>query len=405
MKTLLLSNYLPYPPDTGTKMRTLNFVKYFSQKGKLTVLAPGDLEKDAANEAALKEFCQRIAIVDGRVFGPNSKAADSLSAAERWTTPWSLQDFVSRAFYETLMALDPASFDLIFIRYPQLAYYFLTVPELSRLLPKTIIDVDDVGILMIERRVAEMPLHYAKLRNLLDLSLLKKYYKKMKQAKACLITNMKDQEYLERNGYAQKAFIVPNTIAVNGFHRPAEVSAPEILFCGTLSFPHNEEAIIYFCDKIFPLILKEIPNAKVSIVGKNPGPKIFELGRRDGVDAVGPVPSMQPYYEKSAIAIVPLLNGAGTRIKILEAMAHKTPVVSTSIGAEGIDVAAEENILIGDTPEKFASGCVRLLKSRELCRRISDSGYELVKRHYDDRVFGERMDHVLNFFSEKACRA
>jgi polysaccharide biosynthesis protein PslH len=109
----------------------------------------------------------------------------------------------------------------------------------------------------------------------------------------------------------------------------------------------------------------------------------------------GYIPCFDPYYEKTSIVVVPLLNGAGTRIKILEAMAFQRPVVSTSIGAEGLEVTDGKDILIADEPTEFAQKCIELLKSPDKRRRVISNAYRLVKEKYDLPVFYQAMDKIF----------
>ena len=112
---------------------------------------------------------------------------------------------------------------------------------------------------------------------------------------------------------------------------------------------------------------------------------------------------MEPYYEKAALIVVPLLNGGGTRIKILEAMAFGKAVISTTVGAEGLDVDSGRHILIADQADDFAEQCIRLLQNKELRNEIASNGYRLVKEKYDIGVFHQSMDEAFKFAEQKIC--
>src|SRR3989338_8894185 len=125
MKILFLTNYLQVPQDTGTKIRSYNFIKYFTAKGRVTVICPAKAA-DAAHVAELEQLCEKVVWVDDAVFGPACGAGERLNFAERLRLipkgiPWSLVDFISQDFKGQLLALRPETFDLIFIRYPQMA--------------------------------------------------------------------------------------------------------------------------------------------------------------------------------------------------------------------------------------------------------------------------------------------
>ena len=145
----------------------------------------------------------------------------------------------------------------------------------------------------------------------------------------------------------------------------------------------NVDGVLYFVRQILPLIRKHRPDTTLAIVGRTPPPKIAQLAAEDPrIQVTGTVPDIRPYLWNSAVAIVPLRIGGGTRLKIYEAMAAKIPVVSTTIGAEGLSVNPPHDIRIADTPEHFASQCLELLGSREIRACVSQTAWEMVNSHF-----------------------
>lgn len=408
MKILFLSNYVPYPADTGTKIRSLCFLNYLRKLGAVTLVAPGNWDEYLPHRPRLLELCEAVHLIDPVSFGPHS----GLSAKNRFTRrlaqlfrrePWCLHDFISHDFRRLLISLCPNQYDLIFIRYPHLAYYFLTDPAFGDCLEKTLIDVDDVGILMQVRRIEKMKFGYEKIRHSMDLYFLKSYYRLLKKTRALVAASVKDRKYLLEECYGTQVFTVPNILespASYPFPQPGP-QAPEMLFCGALSFPHNEEALFFFVEEVFPLIRKSLPDARLTVIGKNPTPKVMKLVSVAGLTVIPNVPATKPYYERAALAVVPLKNGAGTRIKILEAMTFGKPVVSTTMGAEGLDISDGENICIADTAEAFAAKCVELLTDIKKCRLIGFQGYLFVRSQHSPEVFERAMDEVVNHLGER----
>jgi glycosyltransferase involved in cell wall biosynthesis len=163
------------------------------------------------------------------------------------------------------------------------------------------------------------------------------------------------------------------------------------MFIGNMGYPPCVDAVLYFCKEIFPLIRRRISAAELWIVGRDPRPEVLQLDG-DGVHVTGQVEDVIPYYRQSAACVVPLRAGGGTRLKILEAMALGRPVVSTTIGCEGLDVVDGEHLLIADNPAQFAEKTVRLLTDRQLYQHISTRGRELVETCYDwDKIAGRLM--------------
>ena len=220
----------------------------------------------------------------------------------------------------------------------------------------------------------------------------------MKQAAACLVTCQADRDYLLKNDLASRTYVVPNVVAMNGWGGQdySREVLPVILFCGQLSYPPNEEGVIFFCKKVLPRIREVRPDVQLMVVGQNPTQKVLELGHSPGVLVKGSVPSTEPFYRQAVLTVVPLLHGGGTRIKILEAMILHTPVVSTSIGCEGLEVVDGEHLLIADDPEVFAQRCLQLLENPHARATLARNAYRLVKDRYDIEVLYQRMDACLS---------
>jgi hypothetical protein len=178
--------------------------------------------------------------------------------------------------------------------------------------------------------------------------------------------------------------IFRNGLDLDYFHPYPDVK-PEsnsIIFTGNMPYPPNQDGILYFCEEILPLIRQDIPDVKLYIVGKSPTPAIQKLSS-ESIIVSGLVPDLRDYYARAQVAICPIRFGAGTLNKVIEPMAMGIPVVSTSIACTGMNVIDGKNILFGDTPDDFANSVVRLLKSPDMRRIISDAGKSLIKSEHD----------------------
>lgn len=142
--------------------------------------------------------------------------------------------------------------------------------------------------------------------------------------------------------------------------------------------------------------MDKIQDVQVWIVGASPSPQVTQLAG-DNVHITGYVEDILPYYKRSMVSIVPIRAGGGTRLKILEAMALGRPVVSTTIGCEGLDVINGEHLLVADEPRKFADQTLRLLTDRDLYCRIAENARDLVVNNYDWDVVA---DNMLNVYKE-----
>ena len=391
LNILYLTPSFPYPPHSGGQLRSWHFLRYFAGKGKVTLVAIGNPVRLDPHVPDLKKLCDRILFADPEKFKVFQSRTQKLLRLQ----PWLLDDTVDDEILRQIEQARPEEYDLIVIRYAEMAYHFLTNARLKNLLNKTIVDVDDMDTIILEREFHDMEMSYRKLTAYWDLVCLKHYYRKLRPVRACFVAGEKDKDHLIRNRVNTDVFVVPNTYEVNGRILNSTSNSPEILFCGTLSYPPNHDALFYFCNQIFPTIRETIPEVNLTVIGKNATQEINHLGDQAGITVAGYVPCVDPYYEKTSIVVVPLLNGAGTRIKILEAMAFQRPVVSTSIGAEGLEVTNGKDIFIADKPMEFAQKCIELLRNPDERRRVIWNAYQLMKEKYDLPVFYQAMDNVF----------
>jgi glycosyltransferase involved in cell wall biosynthesis len=180
-----------------------------------------------------------------------------------------------------------------------------------------------------------------------------------------------------------RVWVIPNGIDVPPVPEPSSCpEAPNLVFIGLMSYAANADGISYFVQKIFPLIRRKVPAARFWIVGRDPTESVRALHDGSHVIVTGEVPCVKSYLRNATCVVVPLRFGGGTRIKILEAMAHRKPVVSTSVGAEGIDIQAGEHYLRGDDPVTFADACVSLLCAPALADQLASAAYQRVVERY-----------------------
>jgi glycosyltransferase involved in cell wall biosynthesis len=186
--------------------------------------------------------------------------------------------------------------------------------------------------------------------------------------------------------------VAPNAVRVPAAPPRPRLPAWKLLFVGSLGYAPNVDAAETLCRLVLPRLQASAERpVEVEIVGKRPPPRVIRLGDLPGVSVVGDVPSVAPHYAQSRVAVSPIRAGGGTRIKILEAFAHGRPVVSTHLGAEGLDALDDVHCLLADEPEPFADACLRLLRDDELAERLSESAAALVASRYALPVVARRI--------------
>jgi polysaccharide biosynthesis protein PslH len=190
---------------------------------------------------------------------------------------------------------------------------------------------------------------------------------------------------------------IPTGVDLEYFARPASVErAADLIFIGSMDWLPNVDGVGYFVREVLPLIRRRRPGCTLAIVGRTPPPEIAELARKDSaVWVTGTVPDVRPYLWKSAVSVVPLRIGGGTRLKIYESMAAGVPVVSTTVGAEGLEVNPPGDIRIADRPADFAERCLELLENDDESRRVASRALELVASRFSWEQVARRFADVL----------
>ena len=191
-------------------------------------------------------------------------------------------------------------------------------------------------------------------------------------------------------------FFAPRALDSAGTAASSPADSRRLVFTGSMDWLPNEDAMLFFCRDILPLIRAEEPETTVTIVGRTPTPAVKKLADLAGVYVTGRVDDVRPYIEEAAAYIVPLRIGGGTRLKIFEAMAMGKAVVSTTVGAEGLPVVAGEHVVLADEPRSFSRAVVRLLRDVERRRQLESAARTLVVEQYDWSAVAGELESALS---------
>lgn len=193
---------------------------------------------------------------------------------------------------------------------------------------------------------------------------------------------------------------VPTGVDADFFAPPGASPRSGIVFVGSMDWLPNIDGVRFFVESILPLIRRTHPSCELIVAGRDPAPAIRQLVKSDSrIQVTGTIPDIRPYLWNSAISVVPLRVGGGTRLKIYESMAAGVPVVSTTIGAEGLAVQPGEHILLADTPEAFAQACAGLLSDAEQSRRQAEAAQRLVKERFSWDQVALGMEQILSRYA------
>lgn len=231
-------------------------------------------------------------------------------------------------------------------------------------------------------------------------SILKVESNLYKNVDALFTCSVKDSEaFIEMNKKLIPVAVIPNGVFVedNLFNKEVESEQPKfIIFCGALWTQPNQEGLLWFYHNIWSKVKKTLPDLKLLIVGSGKAPHSFKNMLADNsLQFTGPVEDVKSWYNKASVAIVPLLSGSGTRLKILEAMSLGVPIVSTSKGAEGIEYSNGKDILIADSESEFATNLITLLQNKNDRIEIAKAARILVEAKYDWNIIGAKMNTFL----------
>ncbi len=228
--------------------------------------------------------------------------------------------------------------------------------------------------------------------------------KYVSRADHVLAVSENDRDFFRKYTSDSRMSVIPTGVDTEYFAPDwGTEEAESIVFTGSMDWMANEDGIVFFIEKILPLVRRRFPKAKLWIVGRRPSARLKAIAAREtGIVVTGTVEDIRPYMSRGSVYVVPLLVGGGTRIKIFEAMAAGKAVVSTTIGAEGLPVRHGENILLADEPASFANNIIDLISDPARRLKLGQAARELVASSYSWGAVGKTLSGVLRMAFERA---
>jgi sugar transferase (PEP-CTERM/EpsH1 system associated) len=393
MKVLFLSNWFPYPPDNGARLRVYNLIRQLSNRHEIVLLTFVRDERPETQHTPLAVHCQTVETVPYRPYEPRSLWAliGLLSPRPRYlTAAYSPQmkavvrRVLQRQHFDVIVAseIGPGT---------GVSPYVEGVTEIPCVL-------EDLELSMVQSMIAAQETRWKRWRYQATWWKLQRYVNRvLRRVAGCTVASKAEKELVRRIAPdALPLAVVPNGVDVQAYVGDFGLSqADSLIFSGALSYSANFEAMDFFLSKVYPLIKSRCPGVTLRITGRTDGVPLDRLPQQRGVSFTGYLDDVRPAIARSAVSVVPLRQGGGTRLKILEAMALGTPVVSTAKGAEGLEVTPGRDILIADEPNEFADAVVRLLDHERLCMKISANGRRLVEQQYTWETCARKLEHLL----------
>lgn len=304
--------------------------------------------------------------------------------------------------YNDIVDLDP---DVVIAFLMETAVPWLCIQRKPK---KLIFDLNDVEHISLWRRMKKTPEWPSeRLRLLHTLALAFGEYRISRFSNAVLVCSIRDEQYLNKIWRNNKAVYLPNAVKLRMNHRSQTLKNKEnsidaknhkpiiYTFLGTYGYGPNVDAAVYLVEKIWPAIYKALPEAQLWIVGSAVDKLPARLSSQPGVKILGYVESLDMLYASTTVVCAPIRAGSGTRIKILEAAAYAKPIVSTTLGAEGIQLVDGKSVMIRDSAKSFADACIMLGTDSSACMQIGRAGYDIIAEYYNLNLIREKLKAII----------
>ena len=371
LRILWLKTELLHPVDKGGKIRTIEMLKRLKRRHHITYMTLDDGTATPDAYARADEYCHELICIPFRT----ARSSSARFYAELLRNllsklPYAIDRYRSGAMERAIAEQSLTG------RHDLLVSDFLTsavnVPA-QLPLPKVLFQ-HNVEATIWRRRTENERRIAAKLYLMLQWRRMIAFERRSCNAFDAVIGVSEQDCETMRLSYAIESVAAVPTGVDTDFFRPSGFLPPtssKMVFTGSMDWMPNEDAIRFFIKEILPLVQREVPDATLTVVGRNPSTVLLNIARdHDGIVVAGRVNDVRPFMEEAACFIVPIRIGGGTRVKIYEAMAMEKPVVSTTVGAEGLPVTDGVDVLLADDPKEFAAAVVKLLRDENLARAI-----------------------------------
>lgn len=382
MRILQIAPRLCWPLDTGAKLRNYHLARVLARQASVTLLAFINQEKQPTGSLDFYDSILTVARNSGYSF---SKIVRGLFGS----TPLPILNYTTEAMKRAVKGLlDAKDFDVVQIESIHLMKY-LPIIRAERRRPLVVCDWHNIESELMrqyaEREQSVLRRTYAR-RTARLMSEAEKHA--LREFDAHIVVSEQDADRLRSLNSDARVYVVENGVDTTYYSEVSAAAGDEsirnrIVFVGSMDYHANIDGVVSFARDMWPQVRARKPELIFTIVGKDPAAEVRELASISGVEVTGTVDDVRPYYREAAASIVPLRVGGGSRLKILESMAAGVPVISTTLGGEGLDVHDGKDILIANDKAQFIDAILSVVESESRRQQLIAGGRSLVSERYD----------------------
>ena len=400
MKVLAISTWFPYPPDNGSKMRAYNLLRHFGSMHALDIIAMSQSKKDTEHAEEVQAFCRRTAVFPEPRFRPGRMSSWSgfFSSVPRYfrehhsvqvealASKWSHEEDYDAIIAVTLGAAPYAA---------------------KARAPFKILDQHNVEYQVIRRRCQVERSFLKRLRYTPTWIKAAKFERTLAaEFDAIAVVSTEEQTLMDKLlNHSSLTHVIPNGVDPSLLDFSAPKKPGTLIFTGALSYQPNYDAALVLCRDVLPAIRSQFPDTRLRITGRSDGIDMSRFPSDPSVEFTGYVEDIRPVVASASALVAPFRFGGGTRLKILEAMALGTPVVSTPMGAEGIEIENGVHMLLGESSADLAYQTARILSDPEFGEWIARNARALVAERYQWPAIAGSFERVISLGVERKANA
>ena len=380
MRVLQFAPRVCWPLDTGAKLRNYHLARVLAQRSRVSLLAFIDHQQSSPN---LEKLYEQVITVER----DSAYTLPKVISGALGQTPLPVLNYTTDSMKRALEGLlRERDFDVIQVESIHLMSYLTSIRK-TRPRSLVVCDWHNIESELMRRYSEREPSRLRRAYAGRTARLMSEFERRaLREFDAHIVVSQRDGQRLRDLNPDARIFVIENGVDAafySDLGGSDESRARRIVFVGSMDYHANIDGVVSFAREVWPRLRERQPDLVFTIVGKDPAPEVRELAQIAGIEVTGTVDDVRPFYREAIAAVVPLNVGGGSRLKILEAMAAGAPVISTTLGAEGLDLQHDKNILIADTKEQLIEAIISVVENEARRRDLSAAGRALVASRYD----------------------